>query len=64
MNQPEIIDSPNAVELANVTGRMSCAVLLSTMKAPVLYDIDLGIEPGKTVALVVPQEVARPLYVT
>ena len=54
--QPEIIDSPNAVELANVTGRIELRSVSFEYheKAPVLYDIDLEIEPGKTVALVGP----------
>lgn len=54
--QPSIVDSPDAKELTNVEGRIELKDVSFEYheKSPVLYDVHLDIEPGKTVALVGP----------
>lgn len=54
--KPEIVDSPDAVELMDVKGRIELRNVSFKYheKSPVLYDVDLEIEPGKTIALVGP----------
>ena len=54
--KPQIVDSPNAVELKDVEGRIELRNVSFEYheQAPVLHNVDLTIEPGKTVALVGP----------
>lgn len=54
--EPEIVDSPDAVCLENVEGRIEFNNVSFEYqeRSPVLYDVDLEIAPGKTVALVGP----------
>jgi ATP-binding cassette, subfamily B, bacterial len=51
---PEIVDQPDAVAAAHVHGRVEfCGVHFAyTPGTPVLRGIDLGVEPGQTIALV------------
>ncbi|NLJ25805.1 MAG: ABC transporter ATP-binding protein [Firmicutes bacterium] len=52
----EIIDSPNAISLKNVQGHIELRDVSFEYheKSPVLYDVNLDIQPGKTIALVGP----------
>jgi ATP-binding cassette subfamily B protein len=52
----EIVDSPNATALENVQGHIELRDVSFEYheKSPVLYDVDLEIKPGKTIALVGP----------
>ena len=54
--KPKIVDSPNAVELRDVKGKIELKNVSFEydQQAPVLRNINLTIEPGKTVALVGP----------
>lgn len=52
----EIVDSPNAIKLENVKGHIELRDVSFEYqeRSPVLYDVNLNIEPGKTIALVGP----------
>lgn len=54
--EPEIQDAPHAKELTSVTGRIDFNHISFSYEPghPVLQDVDIHIEPGKTVALVGP----------
>lgn len=52
----EIVDSPNATKLGSVKGHIELRDVSFEYheKSPVLYDVNLDIKPGKTIALVGP----------
>lgn len=54
--EPEIVDSPDAIELGDVRGHISLRNVSFSYheKSPVLHNVNLEIEPGKTIALVGP----------
>ena len=54
--KPEIVDAPDAMELKDVRGHIELRDVSFEYleRSPVLYDVTLDIEPGKTIALVGP----------